>query len=94
MLDSGTIPYDDKKNAREEIRRAMYIARHEIELSEALYFFGSLKRAVRYLKALDIRLYLDLKWDAFKRFEGDYDVYNKFSKEFARQAWALSVRSA
>ena len=83
LLDSGTIPYDDKKNAREEIRRAMYIARHEIELSEALYFFGSLKRAVRYLKALDIRLYLDLKWDAFKRFEGDYDVYNKFSKEFA-----------
>ena len=82
LLDSGTVPYDDKKNAREEIRRAMYIARRGIEVSEALYFFGTLKRAVKHLNALDIRIGLDIKHESFKRFEGDGSIYGKFLREF------------
>lgn len=82
LLDSGTIPYDDKKNARKEIRNAMYIARHGIEVSEALHFFGSLKKAVKHLKALDTSIYLEIKQWAFKRFEGDGLIFEKFKKEF------------
>ena len=82
LLDSGTVPYDDKKNAREEIRRAMYIARRGIEVSEALYFFGTLKRAVKHLNALDIRIGLDIKHESFKRFEGDDSICGKFLREF------------
>lgn len=82
LLDSGTIPYDDKKNAREEIRRAMYIARRGIKVSEALRFFGTLKRAVKHLNAFDVRIGLDIKHESFKRFEGDYSIYGKFLREF------------
>jgi hypothetical protein len=82
LLDSGTIPYDDKKNAREEIRRAVYIAQHGIEISEALHFFGTLKRAVKHIKALDIRISLDIKQETLKRFEGDGSIYDKFLREF------------
>lgn len=82
LLDSGNIPYDDKKNAREEIRRAVYIAQHGIEISEALHFFGTLKRAVKHIKALDIRISLDIKQETLKRFEGDGSIYDKFLREF------------
>ena len=82
LLNSGSIPFDDKTNARKEIRRAMYIAHRGIEVGEALYFFGSLKRAVRYFNALEVRTCLALKEEALKRFDGDYDAYSKYAKEF------------
>lgn len=82
LLDSGTIPYSDKTNARKEIRNAMYIARHGIEVSEALHFFGSLKKAVKHLKALDTSICLEIKQETFKRFEGDGLIFEKFIKEF------------
>ena len=81
LLNSGKIPFNDKVNAREEIRRAMFIARQGIEVSEALTFFGSLKKAVKYVVALHIHLSLDLKHEAIKDFVGGEQIKEKLLKE-------------
>lgn len=77
LFSRGDIPYEDKVNARETIRYSMYIARNYIPLEEALLFFGTLKKAVRYIKALDNYVTLKNNEEAAKNFKGGEDVYKK-----------------
>lgn len=77
LLNRGDIPYEDKVNARDTISNAMYIARHGIKLKEALLFFGTLKKAVRYIRALENYVAITKGEEVAKEFAGGEETYRK-----------------
>ena len=81
LFNSGKIPYEDKVNARETISYSMYIARNYIPLEEALLFFGTLKKAVRYIKALENYVTIKKREETAKVFDGGEDVYEKIMSD-------------
>ena len=81
LFNRGQVPFKDKVNARAEIHRAMYIARQGIEISEALIFFGSLKKATRYIAALQLHIAFSLKQKTIKDFVGGELIKERLLKE-------------